>query len=76
MLVVKVDENGKLSLNKIETGAIDDLTILSEKPEAIFDSPRSQGLMKEKSCLTGKANQKQNEIAEPTSVICSQSRDF
>jgi len=37
LLVVEIDENGKLSLNKIKTGTIDDVTELSKKLEAIFD---------------------------------------
>jgi hypothetical protein len=36
-LVVEISEDGKLSLNKIETGTIDDVTVLSEKLEVIFD---------------------------------------
>ena len=43
MLVVEIDENGKLSLNKIETGTIDDITELSEKLKAIFDDRQKAG---------------------------------
>jgi len=42
-LVVEIDENGKLSLNKIKTGTIDDVTELSKKLEAIFDDREKAG---------------------------------
>jgi biopolymer transport protein ExbD len=45
MLVVEIDENGKLSLNKIRTGTIDDLTELSKKLEAVFDDREKTGLV-------------------------------
>lgn len=43
-LVVELDENGKLSLNKIGTGTIDDVTDLSERIKAIFDDRRKLGI--------------------------------
>jgi hypothetical protein len=36
MLVVELDEDGRLSLNKIQTGTIDDVSVLSEKLKVIF----------------------------------------
>lgn len=36
-LVIEISEDGKLSLNKIETGTIDDLSELSERLKAVFD---------------------------------------
>lgn len=36
-LVVEIEEDGKLSLNKIETGTIADVSQLSEKLKVIFD---------------------------------------
>ena len=35
-LVVEINENGELRLNKIETGTIEDTTFLSEKLKTIF----------------------------------------
>jgi len=35
-LVIEINENGKLRLNKIETGTIEDTTFLSEKLKTIF----------------------------------------
>ncbi|MCA1622623.1 MAG: hypothetical protein LC778_02295 [Acidobacteria bacterium] len=35
-LVVEINENGKLRLNKIETGTIEDATFLSERLKTIF----------------------------------------
>ena len=37
MLVVEIAEDGKLKLNNIETGTIDDTTLISQKLKAIFD---------------------------------------
>ncbi|MCA1624810.1 MAG: hypothetical protein LC768_15085 [Acidobacteria bacterium] len=37
MLRVEIDEDGKLSLNKIETGTTADPTLLAEKLKVIFD---------------------------------------
>ena len=45
MLVVEIDEDGKLSLNKIETGTISDMSILSEKIEAIFEDRKNTGII-------------------------------
>lgn len=44
MLVVEIDENGKLSLNKIETGTISDLSVLSEKIKVLFDDREKAGI--------------------------------
>jgi len=44
LLVVEIDENGRLSLNKIETGTIFELSILSEKIEVIFDDREKAGI--------------------------------
>lgn len=43
-LVVEIDENGRLSLNKIETGTIRDLTSLTEKLKIIFDDREKAGI--------------------------------
>lgn len=43
-LVVEINENGKLILNKIETGTIDDVTELSKKLKAIFDDREKAGI--------------------------------
>jgi biopolymer transport protein ExbD len=43
-LLVRIDENGRLSLNKIETGTISDLSDLSEKIEVLFDDREKAGI--------------------------------
>lgn len=45
LLVVGIDENGKLSLNKIKTGTIADTTNLCEKIRAIFDDREKTGFV-------------------------------
>ena len=48
LLVVEIKENGKLSLNRIETGTISDVSLLSEKLEVIFaDRERNSNQEKE-----------------------------
>lgn len=37
MLMVSIDSRGKLRLNRIETGTIDDTTVLGEKLTAVFN---------------------------------------
>ena len=44
MLVVSISEDGKLSLNKIETGTISDTAELSEKLKAIFEDRKKAGI--------------------------------
>jgi biopolymer transport protein ExbD len=44
LLVVEIDEKGRLSLNKIETGTLSDLSVLNEKLEVIFDDRENQGI--------------------------------
>ena len=43
-LVVEINEDGKLRLNKIETGAINDPTFLTEKLKTIFDDREKAGI--------------------------------
>ena len=47
ILVVEINSDGKLSLNRIETGTIDDTTILSEKLRVIFED-REKALVEER----------------------------
>lgn len=44
MLVVEIGEEGKLSLNKIETGTISDQAELKEKLKVIFDDRKKAGI--------------------------------
>ena len=44
LLVVVIADDGKLSLNKIETGTIDDMSVLSEKLRSIFDDREKNGI--------------------------------
>ena len=45
MLVVEIDKDGKLSLNRIETGTIADVSLLSEKLEVIFADRERKSIM-------------------------------
>lgn len=44
LLVVGIDENGRLSLNKIETGTISDPAVLNEKLQIIFNDREKAGI--------------------------------
>lgn len=44
LLVVALDENGRLSLNKIETGTIADPADLNEKLRVVFDDREKAGI--------------------------------
>ena len=43
LLVVGLDENGRLSLNKIDTGTISDFAVLNEKLRVVFDDREKAG---------------------------------
>ena len=45
LLVIEIDDDGRLSLNKIEIGMIDDRRVLAEKLAAIFDDRKKSGLV-------------------------------
>lgn len=63
LLVVEIDESGRLSLNKIRTGTIDDLTELSKKLEAVFDDREKTGLV-EKEVVIDPQGEVKNEDLE------------
>lgn len=44
ILIVEITETGKLSLNKIEIGRIDDPAVISEKVSGIFDDREKAGI--------------------------------
>ncbi len=45
LLVVEIDAQGRLNLNKIQTGTISDSSVLSSKIEAIFEDRRNAGIV-------------------------------
>lgn len=49
-LIIEITETGKLRLNKIETGTIADLTILTERLKTIF-SDREKALISEREII-------------------------
>lgn len=59
-LVVEITEDGKLSLNKIETGTIADTMMLREKIGAIFDDRKKTGIVEKEVVIDpqGKVNHK------------------
>ena len=63
MLVVEINEDGRLSLNKIETGTIDDVSVLSEKLEVIFDD-REKTSIKEREVMIYPQGKIKNEDVE------------
>ena len=63
MLVIEIDEDGKLSLNKIETGTIADISLLSEKLKAIFDD-REKTSIEEREVVIDPQGEIKNEDVE------------
>jgi biopolymer transport protein ExbD len=63
MLIVELTENGKLSLNKIETGTIKDPTLLAEKLKVIFDD-RENSLIGEREVVIDPQGKVKNEDLE------------
>jgi biopolymer transport protein ExbD len=62
LLVVEITEDGKLSLNKIETGMISDLTVLSEKLEVIFDDREKAGINEREVVIDPQSNVKNEDL--------------
>ena len=56
LLVVELDESGRLSLNKIETGTISDQSILSEKIKVIFEDREKAGISEREAVIDPQGN--------------------
>jgi biopolymer transport protein ExbD len=63
MLVVEIDEDGKLCLNKIQTGTIDDVTLLSRKLKVIFDD-REKTSINEREVVIDPQGEIKSEVVE------------
>lgn len=62
LLIVEITEDGKIRLNKIETGTIEDHDILAEKLKAIFDDRRRQGNFQREIVIDPKGKIKQMDM--------------
>jgi hypothetical protein len=62
LLVVEITENGRLSLNKIETGTINNLTILNEKLEVIFNDREKAGISEKGVIIDPQGNVKDEDL--------------
>jgi hypothetical protein len=62
LLVVVITDEGKLSLNKIETGTIDDMSVLSEKLRSIFDDRKKNGITEREVLVEMKGNVKNKDL--------------
>lgn len=62
LLVVEIDESGRLSLNKIETGIISDLSNLSEKIEVIFEDREKAGISEREIVIDPQGNVKNEDL--------------
>jgi len=62
LLVVELDESGRLSLNKIETGTISDLSNLSEKVEVIFEDREKAGISEREIVIDPQGNVKNEDL--------------
>lgn len=69
MLIVEITEDGKLSLNKIETGTIADPTVLSEKIKAVFDDREKNEISKKEVCIDRKGEVKNDDLIKLIEVL-------
>ncbi len=63
LLVVEIDEAGKLRLNRIETGTIDDASLLTEKLRVIFED-RANTTIEEREVIIDPRGKIKNEDVE------------
>ena len=56
MLIVEIDEGGRLRLNKIETGTIRDMSLLAGKLEVIFTDREKAGINEREVLIDPKIN--------------------
>ena len=62
LLVVGIEENGRLSLNKIETGELSDPTILNGKLQIIFDDREKAGISEREVIIDPQGNVKNEDL--------------
>lgn len=62
LLVVEITENGRLSLNKIETGTISDLAVLNGKLQIIFDDREKAGISEKGVIIDPQVNVKDEDL--------------
>lgn len=71
MLVVEIDEDGKLSLNKIETGTISDVSLLSDKLKVIFDDREKASIKERKVVIDSKSKVKSEDLEKLVETLAS-----
>lgn len=70
-LVVEITKDGKLSLNKIETGTISDLSNLIEKIEVIFDDREKAGINEREVVIDPQGNVKNEDLEKLIESLAS-----
>jgi len=71
MLVVEIDEDGKLSLNKIETGTISDVSLLSDKLKVIFDDREKASIKEREVMIDSKSKVKSEDLEKLVETLAS-----
>lgn len=71
LLIVEIDESGRLSLNKIETGTISDLTILSGIVQVIFDDREKAGISEREVVIDPQGNVKNEDLEKLIESLAS-----
>ena len=69
MLIVEIDQTGRLSLNKIETGTTADMQLLSEKLEAIFADREKAGINEREVLIDPKTDGDTRQYGELITVL-------
>ena len=62
LLIVEIDERGRLCLNKIDTGTTADLTILTGKLKIIFDDRKKTGITQREITIDPQGNVKNDDL--------------
>ena len=62
LLIVEIDERGRLCLNKIETGTTADLTVLTGKLKIIFDDRKKSGITQREITIDPQGNVKNDDL--------------
>lgn len=70
-LFVEIDENGRLSLNKIETGTTSDLSNLIEKIELIFEDREKVGISERSIVIDPQGNVKNEDLEKLIESLAS-----
>lgn len=71
MLVVKVAENGKMSLNNLDKGTINDPTLLSQQIKTIFEDREKSGVAEKEIVIQPKSKIKDDDLEKLVDALAA-----